>query len=134
MVMWCLNCFLWCDELIENLNEISLFTQANFTMLTIIHESKNYHQSTYSLYIVWLLEFIFNNIMTLFMMMWSFPPVVLTSKQIQSADVGLFHVPDIQSSHSTHSTMQGFCMEGGFIIHILTFDETILDLQKRSCR
>ena len=58
------------------------------------------------------------------------PPVVLTSKQIQSADVGLFHVPDIQSSHSTHSTMQGFCMEGGFILHILIFYETILDLQK----
>ena len=37
-----LNCFLWCDELIENLNEISLFTQAYFTMLTIIHTSKNY--------------------------------------------------------------------------------------------
>ena len=30
------------DELIGNLNKISLFTQANFTMLTIIHESKNY--------------------------------------------------------------------------------------------
>ena len=30
-----------CDK-VTNLNEISLFTQAYFTMLTTIHESKNY--------------------------------------------------------------------------------------------
>ena len=35
--------------MIGNLNEISLFTQAYFTMLTSIHESKNY-QDSYQLY------------------------------------------------------------------------------------
>ena len=30
--------------MIENLSEISLFTQAYFTMLTTIHESKNYRE------------------------------------------------------------------------------------------
>ena len=32
--------------MIGNLNEISLFTQAYFTMLTTIHESKNYQRPT----------------------------------------------------------------------------------------
>ena len=33
--------------MIGNLNEISLFTQAYFTMLTTIHESKNYPLGTH---------------------------------------------------------------------------------------